>query len=280
MHIDFSVKKAALMKRFFISQHPTFGSYKNPVAYKVEQSPYYFWWLALTLNEEYLELCAAASEVIKSKHSPIHKVFADFGEVRYEGDKHKAFANWWRSKANDTETMGEYLFAEPVAATKVMLVDGEKAAKQSADDASSLLISIPKNLTRKQIDKALDNIFRKELSFEKGRQTRNPTRSNARYSLSKPAKAHSLKSAFAIIEAEREALAIGKKLSNVQLADKVGLTVKVSNETKEYQFLNEDGVINETALAEYELYLLSTTVSRKKKLAKTAIANAANGVFP
>ena len=124
------------------------------------------------------------------------------------------------------------------------------------------------------------NIFRKELSFEKGRQTRNPTRSNARYSLSKPAKAESLKSAFDIIEAQREALAIGKNLSNVQLADKVGLKVTVNNETKEYQFLNEDGAINETALAEYELYLLSTTVSRKKKLAKTVIANAAKGIFP
>jgi hypothetical protein len=82
------------MKRFFISKHPTFGSYKSSVAHKVEQSPYYFWWLALTFNEEYLELCAAASEVIKSKRSPIHKVFADFGDVRYDGDKYKAFANW------------------------------------------------------------------------------------------------------------------------------------------------------------------------------------------
>ena len=270
MHIDFSVKKAALMKRFFISQHPTFGSYKNPVAYKVEQSPYYFWWLALTLNEEYLELCAAASKGIKVKDSPIHKVFADFGDVRYDGDKYKAFANWWRRKANDTETMGEYLFAEPVAATKVMLVDDAEAAKQSADDASSLLINIPKNLTRKQIDKALDNIFRKELSFERGRQTRNPARSNARYSLTKPAKAESLKSAFDIIEAEREALAIGKKLSNVQLADKVGLQVEISKATRAEQ----DG------LAEYEIYLLSTTVSRKKKLAQTAIAYAAKGIFP
>ena len=258
------------MKRFFISQHPTFGSYKNPVAHKIEQSPYYFWWLALTLNEEYLELCAAASEVIKSKHSPIHKVFADFGDVRYEGDKHKAFANWWRSKANDTETMGEYLFSEPVAATKVMLVDDAEAARRCASDASSLLIDIPKNLTRKQIDKALDNIFRKELSFEKGRQTRNPTRSNARYNLSKPAKAHSLKSAFDIIEAQREALAMGKNLSNVQLADKVGLKVEISEATRAEQ----DG------LAEYEIYLLSTTVSRKKKLAKTAIGDAAAGIFP
>ena len=258
------------MKRFFISQHPTFGSYKNPIAHKVEQSPYYFWWLALTLNEEYSKLCAGASKGIKVKDSPIHKVFADFGDVRYDGDKYKAFTNWWRSKANDTETMGEYLFSEPVAATKVILVDDAEAAKQSADDASSLLINIPKNLTRKQIDKALDNIFRKELSFERGRQTRNPTRSNARYSLSKPAKAHSLKSAFDIIEAEHEALANGRKLSNVQLADKVGLKVEVSEATRAEQ---DD-------LAEYEIYLLSTTVSRKKKLAKNAIGDAAAGIFP
>ena len=224
----------------------------------------------MTLNEEYLELCASTSQDIENNGSPIHKVFADFGEVRCDGDKYKAFANWWRRKANDTETMGEYLFSEPVAATKVMLVDDAEAAVKSASDASSLLINIPKNLTRKQIDKALDNIFRKELSFEKGRQTRNPTRSNARYSLSKPAKAHSLKSAFDIIEAEREALAIGKKLSNVQLADKVGLKVEISEATRTQQ----DG------LAEYEIYLLSTTVSRKKKLAKTAIANAAKGIFP
>jgi hypothetical protein len=238
------------MKRFFISKHPTFGSYKNPVVHKIEQSPYYFWWLALTLNEEYLELCASTSQDIENNGSPIHKVFADFGDVRYDGDKYKAFANWWRRK--------------------VMLVDDAEAAVKSASDASSLLINIPKNLTRKQIDKALDNIFRKELSFEKGRQTRNPTRSNARYSLSKPAKAHSLKSAFDIIEAEREALAIGRKLSNVQLADKVGLKVEISQATRAEQ----DG------LAEYEIYLLSTTVSRKKKLAKTAIASAAKGIFP
>ena len=116
----------------------------------------------------------------------------------------------------------------------------------------------------------MDNIFRKELSFERGRQTRNPARSNARYSLSKPANAESLKSAFDIVEAEREALAIGKKLSNVQLADKVGLKVEISEATR----------ADENDLADYEIYLLSNTVRRKKKLAKTAIANAAKGTFP
>ena len=63
---------------------------------------------------------------------------------------------------------------------------------------------------------------------------------------------------------------IGKKLSNVQLADKVGLKVEISEATRAQQ----DG------LAGYEIYLLSTTVSRKKKLAQTAIANAAKGIFP
>jgi histidinol phosphatase-like enzyme len=99
---------------------------------------------------------------------------------------------------------------------------------------------------------------------------RNPTRSNARYSLSKPVKAHSLKTAFDIILLEREAQEIGKKMSNIQLADACGIKVNVSSTTKSEQ----------SDLAEYETYLLSTTVSRKKKLAKTAIANAAYGLFP
>jgi len=258
------------MKRFFISQHPTFGSYKNPVAHKVEQSPYYFWWLALTLNAKYWELCGSAPQRLEKYERAMQKAFSDFGDVRYEGDKYKAFACWWRRKANDVETMGEHLFSEPITATKVTLVDDIEAATQSILDANSLLITIPKNLTRKQVDKALENIFRKELTFEKGRQTRNPSRSNALYSLTKPVKAGSLKSAFDIIEAEREALANGRKLSNVQLADKVGLKVEISEETRAQQ----DG------LAEYENYLLSTTVSRKKKLARTAIANAGIGIFP
>lgn len=258
------------MKRFFISQHPTFGSYKNPIADKVEQSPYYYWWLALTLNREYTNFCDASSAGKNVHDHPMKEIFNDFGDVRYEGDKYKAFALWWRRKVNDTETMGEYLFSEPLTPKKVALVEDEATAKNLLTDASSILINIPKNLSRKQIDKALENIFRRELSFEKGRRMRNPTRSNARYNLSKPVKAHSLKIAFDIILVEREAQEIGKKMSNIQLADACGIKVNVSSTTKSEQ----------SDLAEYETYLLSTTVSRKKKLAKTAIANAANGLFP
>ena len=49
----------------------------------------------------------------------------------------------------------------------------------------------------------------------------------------------------------------------------MGLKVKISEAIKAQQ----DG------LAEYEIYLLSTTVSRKKKLAKTAMGDAAAVFF-
>ena len=62
---------------------------------------------------------------------------------------------------------------------------------------------------------------------------------------------------------------VGKKLTNLQLADKVGLTVEISEATKAEQ---DD-------LAEYEVYLLSTAVSRRKNR-QNAIANAAKGIFP
>lgn len=223
------------------------------------------------MNEEYLEICESINEgrdegICEAKVL----LYQDFGDVRFQGDKYKAFTDWWCTKLSQFETRGTHLFAEPILTKKVSVIDDAQTASLAANDVGSLLINIPNNLTRKQIDMSLDRIFRKELVFEKGRQTRNPSRSSARYKLSKPVKAESLKSAFDIIEAEREALVYGIKLSNMQLADKVGLKVEVSEATKTEQ----------KNLAEYQLYLLSTTVSRKKRLAKTAIANTMNGIFP
>ena len=168
------------MRRYFITQHPTFGSYAKPIRSKIETSPYFFWWLALTHNSDYIELCNNPSANRFKTNNDILKVYKDFGDVRYEGDKYIAFTMWWRSKVNDTETRGEYLFAEPTTINKVMLIEDRDTAIQSADDESSLLIRIPKALTRRQIDMSIERIFSKEMTFEKGRQTRNPTRNPTR----------------------------------------------------------------------------------------------------
>ena len=184
------------MRRYFISQYPTFGSFANPTKWKIEQSPYFYWWLALTLSGDYVALCKNPSANRFETNETIKHVYNDFGDVRYEGDLHIAFTKWWRSKVNETETRGEYLFAEPISISKVMLIDAKDTAIEALEDESSLLIRIPKNIRRKQIDIAIDRIFSKELEFERGRQVRNPNRSNARYSLTKPIKIENLKASF------------------------------------------------------------------------------------
>jgi hypothetical protein len=257
------------MRRYFITQHPTFGSYAKPIRSKIETSPYFFWWLALTHNSDYIELCNNPSANRFKTNNDILKVYKDFGDVRYEGDKYIAFTKWWRSKVNDTETRGEYLFAEPTTINKVMLIEDRDTAIQSADDESSLLIRIPKALTRKQIDMSIERIFSKEMTFERGRQTRNPTRSNARYSLTSPIKVDNLKTAFEVYEHILLANSKNEKVSNYQIAKRIGIVVTRKEETLKEQAMT---------VAD-ERRTIGVSVTRKKRTAIDAISNVVEGKF-
>ena len=109
--------------------------------------------------------------------------------------------------------------------------------------------------------------IKKHIEFEKGRQTRNPNRSNARYSLSKPIAIDSLQTAFALYDLIEEAEASGKKVNNYELAKVVGIEVEQRNTEEEWD-------------AAYKRRVVSVAVSRKKKVAIDAIKSVANGVFP
>ena len=178
-----------------------------------------------------------------------------------------AFTEWWIEKVDDFDTRGTYLFAEQYSGTKVQVIEDRDKAKEAADDLSTLLVSIPKVISRKRIDEAIDRILASEIEFEKGRKVRNPSRSNARYHLTKPIKAENLKEAFAVYEIERLAKLKGEKVSNVHLAKAIGLEVKqkkTDEQAEDYAYKNE---------------LLNTKVWRRKKIAKDAIANVVNGAF-
>jgi len=60
--------------------------------------------LALTLNDEYLALCENPSASRFKTKKKLLKVYEDFGDVRYEGDRYVAFAKWWNAKLADVET--------------------------------------------------------------------------------------------------------------------------------------------------------------------------------
>ena len=149
------------MRRYFISQYPTFGSYANPTKWKIEQSPYFYWWLALTKNHHYLKFCSDVSVGKKSKTEKLKKVYEDFGDVRYEGDRYVAFAKWWNATLANGETKGAYLFAEPLTEMKVELVEDVDTAERLIADEDELLIPVSKGMKRTHIDKTLNRIFKK-----------------------------------------------------------------------------------------------------------------------
>ncbi len=74
----------ARMQKSYISQHATFGSYMKPIKHKVEQSLYYWWWHALTLNTCYTNLCAGLqADANANTGKGIYKIYNDFGDVRH-----------------------------------------------------------------------------------------------------------------------------------------------------------------------------------------------------
>ena len=254
------------MRRFFISQHPTFGRGKQVTVKGVEASPYYWWWLALTLNDDYVAFCNQAdAENRFETNSRLACLYADFGDVRYEGDKYAAFKRWWKVKVDENER-GVYLFAEQFQQYKVRLIEDEQTALDAMQNEELLVIQVPKAMKRTYIDNALNRILKANLTGEKGRMVRNPNRSNALYHLSKPIKVAKYKIAFDMLEAKIDADQNGEKISNKSLAKIGNLEVPVVEGSEDdFAYINR---------------VLSTKVSRYMADAKSAIKNAANGIFP
>lgn len=227
------------------------------------------------MNTEYAKLTQDVADRVELTHTSTErqqqmlKVYEDFGDVRYEGCRYVAFARWWRERVNTIETRGVRLFAEPLQAHSVRTLQhvDDAAAVLSSEDM--LLLAVPKHMQRQHIDKAIDRILRKNVEFQKGRASRNPKLSLARYSLSTPVLAQSMKKAFDIYDLRAAATAEGKKITNdtVAKAAKLVYHAKVNN--------------NEAELTPAERRrVVSATVSRHYKDAKTMIHNAAIGCFP
>ena len=267
------------MKRFFISHAPRFGSYANPIRTRVEQSPYYWWWYALTLNDDYRQLCSAqpqrasTSGDSRKPQSNMLKVYKDFGDVRYEGDRYRAFCAWWRNRVNTNEERGAYLFAEPLRGywTRVVSDSDEAAALAEADD--QILITVPKNQMRLNAAKGTAKLIAKHIPENKGRASKDPRSSNARYHLNTAVHLNKLKLAFdtwdhrngsAVDEIPQR---ISKNLpTNVRIAHAVGLQY-TPQRSEDYSKADEHRT-------------LSTQVSRYLRSATDMVNSAGTGAFP
>lgn len=276
------------MLRYFIAQHPTFGSYKNPIPSKVEASPFYFWWLALTLNEDYSELCERLSNgqiTASTDHEQtMLNVYKDFGDVRYSGNRHKAFADWWtaevgRYKNGAKIRRGEYLFAEPQD-SNVHYVKDEEHAKGILSDDSFLLLALPKVNDKSVIEQTLKRIVDKHYSSLQGRDARNPKFSKARYRFSKEVTALKLVKAFNLYYQKQKSMNEGRKIENADLAELADIVMS-SRGTKAYIDQNQNLVDDKQSLDAWEKRRSdSNAVGRYLSDARKMISNAAIGIFP
>jgi hypothetical protein len=264
------------MRRKFFSQHPTFGSSKSPTKSKVEASPYYWWWLALTLNEDYVTFCARQAEhasktrVLNTKEKRLEQVYEDFGDVRYEGERYIAFAKWWLSTTDNGETRGVYLFAEPVltGVRRIEVIEEIERAMIALNTSNRILISIDTSLQRQHIDKAIDNILRKRLDLRRGRTTKtNPQNSLARYKLAKPLLASTLKKIFDLYEAKHREKTSGTSTTHAKLAKNLGLKFGVRK--------HKDSVSDYASRSR----IISIQVSRYLSTAKKLISQTNEGTF-
>ena len=198
----------------------------------------------------------------------ILRVYADFGDVRYSGDRYVAFAKWWTEIFSATETRAIYLFAEPELSTNIKLVENATDAEIAIADEDCILIKVPSHLRRAYADKVLDRILKKHLKVTKGRAGRDIKTSQARYSLSKSVVPSALKKTFDIYDQKILAAKANENISNIEIANRAKL--KIENKK------SKDEVFDKARINR----ILSTEVSRKIKAANSMISNTLLGTFP
>lgn len=216
----------------------------------------------MTLNVDYVSAC-------ESNGVGFERIFEDFGDVRYEGDRHAAFKAWWIERVDTLEMRGVYLFAEPMLSGKTVSVVTEvDNAAATIEDERQMLISIPLDWQRKHIERRLNTIFKKHLKSDAGRLVRSVHKSKAKYSLEKPVVPDALKKTFDLYDAKQSATAIGEKVSNFELAKRA--RVKLQEREK----------ADEINTVENYRRKISATVSRYIKQAERMIEHAGQGQFP
>lgn len=258
-------------RRYFkLRSYPTFGrgsfSTESPPQ-SVVNSPYYWWYKFLRLNEEYRQTCLNNG---KGEHEELYN---DFGDV-YSMD----FKQWWRQ-----EHIVD-LFAEPAADYKMVIAKSkDDIAPFGSDEVINLVI--PLTWSRRGIQKRFTQIINELVSA--GKRGISHEFTNAKYKVNTRWNIQSFKNAYSVYVAYHAALAEGEKITWADVGIRSGQGKiyglkegeKAARKSADYYSMSKDDRRRSENIAE-KRRTLSIIVQQQYKRAKKFIQASATQEFP
>ena len=244
------------MKVRFLADAPNFGTKNNPAKLSLQtRSPYYWWWVYLRRNEDYLKCCESGG---KGKYA---KVYKDFGDVREED-----FKKWWKEK-------GIELFSEKHVSEGGDMVLMELTDKSQWNEAWTsdkvLVIAMPLTSSKRYLQSRFNTLLKKRHTTKRGRQYKTFEESSAKYPLAKNYTIRNLETTLAVYD---EYLKHKGQVPKVPYW-KIGQSMRLvpSAMTTDSMSMNERQVYRNVMGASVKRYITN---------AEKMIANAALGKFP
>lgn len=238
--------KKSPYQRHFQYKHPTFGTKNKPKPKSAwEGTVYYWWWVYLKRNQEYLNCCEKGG---KGKLAVLYK---DFGDIR--GD---SFQKWWMEGGR-----GAHLFADPQAEDSIRVME---IGQEALDPSEAFTVSIPLYLPKKTILRRFKELLDERHQGRRGYQL--AKRSKARYQIKGQPNVPAIKQAlevydYRIANPDLKLWEIGNAIPRLQMANKLK-----SSDTDSERADKRN--------------VLAATVSRYLKRAENSIKNSSLGIFP
>jgi len=255
---------------FHNNHHPVFKKdfTKSSIKGKaVEQSVYYWWWIALRRSEKYKHACENAG-------AGMEKIYSDFGDVFKEPETHKGFHDWWYQKhtafGDPNNNLGAYLFGEPPLTYSVQTLKPADLPDlyNGWDTKQQAVVCIPLQLPKSEILKQFKRALNAMPERMEGHAKKWSQQSQALYPVAPN---------YTWTASDNEKGPIWSIRRAFELYDAYHKDTSV----KRWQLVAElDGVINARVARPKVRQKFNVFFWRRYKLAENCIKGAEQGIFP
>lgn len=194
---------------FSTRSYPTFGRKRKPFDElnppdSVTDSPYYWWFMYLRLNEAYEAVCK------KGGKGALSSIYKDLGDVHAQ-----SFKDWWNHVAP--------MFAEPKVGYKMMIAKS-KSDIAPFDSDQVLNLVVPLNRSQRSLKKSFAQLVLRKI--EKGKRGVSVESSGAKYKLSGKWHIEALSTAYKIynIKHRYENEGVKKAWADIAIEAKLPMT--------------------------------------------------------